>query len=72
MVTIKISSRCGDFKQWKNKLLATILKHSYPGKYETKENAHFVFILMIKKGTGGEPDISLLLHNKLNQTGHGG
>lgn len=24
----------------------------YPGKYETKENAHFVLILMIKKGIG--------------------
>lgn len=39
----------------------------YPGKYETKENAHFVLILMIKKGTGEKPDISLILHNKLTK-----
>lgn len=53
METIKISSRCGDFKEWKNILSTTILKHSTSrGKYETKENAYFVFILMIKKGTG--------------------
>lgn len=56
MVTIKISSRYGDFKEWKNKLPATIYITQCPGKYETKENAHFGLILMIKKGVrGGEP-----------------
>lgn len=40
----------------------------YPGKYETKENAHFVLILMIKKGIGEKkPDISLILHNMLTK-----
>lgn len=69
METIKISSRCGDFKEWKNILSTTILKHSTSrGKYETKENAYFVFILMIKKGhRKKKPDISLILHNKLTK-----
>lgn len=40
----------------------------YPGKYETKENAHFVLILMIKKGhRRKKPDISLILQNKLTK-----
>lgn len=68
MVTIKISSRYGDFKDWKNKLSATIYITQYPGKYETKENAHFGLILMIKKGhRGKKTDISLILHNKLTK-----
>lgn len=69
MVTIKISSRYGDFKEWKNKLSATIYITQYPGKYETKENAHFGLILMIKKRAQGgkNPDISLILHNKLTK-----
>lgn len=54
MVTIKISSRYGDFKDWKNKLSATIYITQYPSKYETKENAHFGLILMIKKRAQGK------------------
>lgn len=44
MVTRKTVSRCSDFQEWKNTLI-----NQYPSKYETKENAHFVLILMIKR-----------------------
>ena len=39
-----------------------------PVSMKQKENAHFVFILMIKMGTGEKkPDTSLILHNKLTK-----